>query len=185
MGLHVVHRQVPRSRIEHRFPGAVVLDVTSRGPQPWVRLSPFHPHGGIPVPLSPGVRSETVEGVWQGLKVFERADVDPAVMRITTMTGLKRTTRRYGAVLGHRAGLAGDRLLDYRTAREVIYLPTYRWVLEHRCADLVAELGRLAAAGPVVLLDFGTNGDVTDESRPLSYAALLAAHVRGTPVDRR
>ncbi|HXV94472.1 MAG TPA: hypothetical protein VD813_14295, partial [Pseudonocardia sp.] len=73
--LHVAHRQVSREKLEKRFPGATVLDVTSRGPQPWVRFSPFYPHGGIPVPLSPGAYGQSVEGIWQGLKVFERADV--------------------------------------------------------------------------------------------------------------
>ncbi|TDD65424.1 hypothetical protein E1298_41375, partial [Actinomadura rubrisoli] len=28
--------------------GALVLDVTSRGDEPWVRFSPFYPHGGYP-----------------------------------------------------------------------------------------------------------------------------------------
>lgn len=186
MSLHVVHRQVPAEKIERRFPGATVIDVTSRGPQPWVRLSPFYPHGGIPVPLSPEAHGESVEGIWQGLKVFERADVDLAVMRITTMSGLKRTTRRYGAVLGHRAGVGSNRLLDYRSARELIYLPAYHWILEHRCADLVAALDEATSRGPVALLDYGTNGDVTDESRPLSHAAVLAAYLDRRPaVDGR
>jgi hypothetical protein len=54
----------------------------------------------------------SVEGIWQGLKVFEKADVDPATLQIATMKGIKRTVRTFGKVLGHRAGLAGDRLLS-------------------------------------------------------------------------
>jgi hypothetical protein len=159
----------------------VVVDVTSRGPQPWVRLSPFFPHGDIPVPFSPGVVSASVEGIWQGLKVFERADVDPGKLRVTSMSGLKRTTRRYGPVRGHRAGLRGAELLDYRTARRQIYLPSFRWVLSHRVPDLVDELRRLAA-GELVLLDYTTNGDPDDASTPLSHAALIAHHLSGDPV---
>jgi len=161
-------------------PNAVVLDVTSRGPEPWVRFSPFYPHGEIPVPLSPGVTSESVEGVWQALKVFESADVDPAKLAVTSMKGLKRTVRRFGSVRGHRAGLTGDRLLDYRTARHEIYLPTYRWVLENRLQDLVAELHSLAMSSDVVLLDYTTNGDPDDLRTPLSHAALVADHLRRT-----
>ena len=157
-------------------PGAVVIDVTSRGPEPWVRFSPFYPHGGIPVPMSPGVTGESVEGVWQALKVFESADVDPSKLAVTSMKGLKRTVRRFGPVRGHRAGLTGDRLLDYRTARHEIYLPTYRWVLENRVPDLVADLHELARSAQVVLLDYTTNGDVDDLSTPLSHAALVAEH---------
>jgi hypothetical protein len=165
-----------RRKVDHR--GAVVVDVTSRGPEPWVRFSPFYPHGGIPVPMSPGVTSESVEGVWQALKVFESADVDPSKLAVTSMKGLKRTVRRFGPVRGHRAGLTGDRLLDYRTARYEIYLPTYRWVLENRLRDLVAELRELAGSSEVVLLDYTTNGDVDDLSTPLSHAALIADHLR-------
>jgi hypothetical protein len=66
----------------------VLIDVTSRGSEPWVRLSPFYPHGGIPVPFTPGVVSASVEGIWQALKVFERTDVDRRKLDVTTMTGL-------------------------------------------------------------------------------------------------
>ena len=41
----------------------VVHDLTSRGPEPWVRLSPFFPHGGIPVPFTPGRTAMSVEGI--------------------------------------------------------------------------------------------------------------------------
>jgi hypothetical protein len=94
------------------------------------------------------------------------------------MTGLKRTVRRFGPVRGHRAGLHGSDLLDYRTARERIYLPAYHWVLEHRAADLVARLRAYAQDDGVVLLDYTTNGDLDDLRTPLSHAALIARHIR-------
>jgi len=171
--IRVASRRRKPESIRTAYPGATVLDVTSRGPDPWVRLSPFYPHGGIPVPLSPGVTSASVEGIWQALKVFEQADVDPAKLGVTTMAGLKRTTRRLGPVRGHRNGLHGRDLLDYRTARREIYLPAYRWVLDHKVPGLVAELRRLARGG-VVLLDYTTNGDPSDVTTPLSHAALVA-----------
>ncbi|WP_053735968.1 hypothetical protein [Nocardia sp. NRRL S-836] len=170
--------EVASRRRKVQRPDAVVVDVTSRGPEPWVRFSPFYPHGGIPVPMSPGVVSESVEGVWQALKVFAESDVDASKLTVRTMKGLKRTVRRFGPVRGHRAGLHGTSLLDYRTARHEIYLPTYRWVLEHRVAGLVAELRALAESAPVVLLDYTTNGDADDLSTPLSHAALVADHLR-------
>ncbi|MFF5233744.1 DUF6939 family protein [Dactylosporangium sp. NPDC000521] len=173
MTVHVASRRRSAASLAAAFPGATVLDVTSRGPQPWVRLSPFYPHGGIPVPFSPGTDGASVEGIWQALKVFDTADVDPAMLTATGMTGLKRTVRRFGRVHGHRRGLTGDTLLDYETARRQIYLPAYRWVLEHRAAGQVEELRRLADAGDLVLLDYTTNGDVADLSTPLSHAALI------------
>ncbi|MEV4517660.1 hypothetical protein AB0K00_52970 [Dactylosporangium sp. NPDC049525] len=177
MMVHVASRRRGQASLAAAFPGATVLDVTSRGPQPWVRLSPFYPHGGIPVPFSPGVVGQSVEGIWQALKVFDTAGVDPAKLTATGMTGLKRTVRRFGPVLGHRQGLTGDALLDYETARRQIYLPVYRWVLEHRAAEQVDALRQLAAGGDLVLLDYTTNGDVTDLATPLSHAALVRRHL--------
>ncbi|WP_419724253.1 DUF6939 family protein, partial [Mycolicibacterium mageritense] len=87
-----------RSRAQaNRWPAGVVIhDVTSRGPEPWVKFSPFYPHGGIPVPFTPGRTAMSVEGIWQALKVFADDDVDESKLDVTTMRGLKRTERRYG-----------------------------------------------------------------------------------------
>ena len=49
-------------------------------------------------------------------------------------------------------------------------------MLDHRAAGLVARLRELASDQTVVLLDYTTNGDVTDLSAPLSHAALIAQH---------
>jgi hypothetical protein len=179
--IEVASRRRRPETVRAAFPGRVVVDVTSKGPEPWVRLSPFYPHGGIPVPLSPGVVGASVEGIWQALKVFEGSDVDPGKLTVTSMAGLKRTVRRFGPVRGHRAGLHGGHLLGYEAARREIYLPAYRWVLENRVADLVAELRTLARGPGVVLLDYTTNGDVSDLSAPLSHAALVARAVESAP----
>lgn len=185
MPIHVAGRLRSRASIEAARPGAMILDVTSRAEEPWVRLSPFYPHGGIPVPFSPGVTSQSVEGVWQALKVFAATGVDPAKLEITSMRGLKRTVRKHGAVLGHRRGMDGDELLSYEEARRSIYLPTYRWMLEHRAADLVGELRTLSRTRDVVLLDYTTNGDVADLAAPLSHAALVRLYVEDRwPADR-
>ncbi|MFG2747972.1 DUF6939 family protein [Streptomyces xanthophaeus] len=176
MPIRVAGRRRGEASLNAAFPGAEIIDVTSRAAQPWVRLSPFYPHGGIPVPYGDGVTGQSVEGIWQALKVFEHADVDPAKLDVTTMKGLKRTVRRHGPVRGHRTGPGGDWLLPYETARRRIYLPAYRWVLEHRVADLVE---RLRDKTDVVLLDYTTNGDVADLTSPLSHAALIRLHVEG------
>src|SRR6476469_11205361 len=132
MSLIVASRSKSRESLQKRYgEDAVILDLTSRGQPPWLRFSPFYPHGDIPVPFSPGQFSMTVEGIWQGLKVFESADVDKSKLTITSMKGIKRTSQTYGKVLGHRAGLTGDELLSYAEARRLIYLPSYRWVLDN------------------------------------------------------
>jgi hypothetical protein len=180
MPVHVESRRKKRETVEKAWPGALVLDVTSKGPEPWVRFSPFYPHGGIPVPNSPGVFARSVEGLWQGLKVFEHEGIDPSRWEVAGMKGLKRPAGgKRGKVLGHRFGVGGDVLLAYRDARYRIYLPAYRWVLENRLAAEVNRLRDEAAAGAVVLLDYETNGDVEDLSSPLSHAALLKRYLEG------
>lgn len=178
MEIWVESRRKSAVSIGRAHPGALIIDVTSRTAEPWVRFSPFYPHGGIPVPLTPGRTGQSVEGIWQALKVFESADVDPRKLEITTMRGIKRTVRANGPVRGHRAGLEGKDLLPYETARRQIYLPAYTWVLDNKVADLVDRLQTLSATRDLVLLDYTTNGDVTDLTTPLSHAALIKAHLK-------
>jgi len=166
--------------VERAWPGALICDVTSRGEEPWVRFSPFFPHGGIPIPNSPGISAQCVEGLWQGLKVFEREDIDPSRWEITSLKGIKRAGGMRGKVLGHRFGVGSTVLLDYREARYRIYLPAYFWVLENRLTAEVERLREKMATRPVVLLDYETNSDVEDLSRPLSHAVLIKHFLEGS-----
>ena len=59
-----------RKKIENilkKYPNAIIADVTSQAKDGLVKLSPFYPHGGIPVPFSDGMTATCVEAVWQGL----------------------------------------------------------------------------------------------------------------------
>lgn len=96
------------------------------------------------------------------------------------MSGIKRGGKSRGAVRGHRFGVGSDRLLGYRDARFRIYLPAYKWVLEHRLSLEVEQLRRLAADKSLVLLDYETNADVEDVSSPLSHVALVMSHLQDT-----
>ena len=128
-------------------------------------------------PVSDGVTAACVEGIWQALKVFESEDVDQSKLHVPNMKGLKRTVRRLGKVKGHRQGVDGDELLDYRTARELIYLPVYKWVLENCLQDELNQLRQIAAKSTVVLLDYTTNGDIDDLSKPLSHSVLVKRYL--------
>ena len=91
----VENRRKKTEYLLNRYPGAILVDVTSKATDGLVKLSPFYPHGDIPVPFSEGYTASCVEGIWQGLKVFEHCDVDTSLFSNTTMKGLKRTVRKY------------------------------------------------------------------------------------------
>lgn len=163
-----------------KYPEAILADVTSGAKDGLAKLSPFYPHGGIPVPFSKGYTATCVEAIWQGLKVFEGADVDTALFYNDTMKGLKRTVRRFGKPLGHRKGVNGTELLGYIDARKLIYIPTYKWVLENKVPHIVERLKTANDEGKtIVLLDYDTNADVENSKKPLSHASLIKAYVEG------
>lgn len=163
-----------------KYPDAIQADVTSNAKDSLVKLSPFYPHGGIPVPFSDGYTATCVEAIWQGLKVFEGSDVDISLFHNDTMRGLKRTVRKFGKPLGHRKGVNGTDLLGYIEARKLIYIPTYRWVLENKVANIIERLKSANEEGKtIVLLDYDTNADVDNPKKPLSHASLIKAYVEG------
>ncbi|MDF9829488.1 hypothetical protein [Parabacteroides sp. PF5-6] len=160
-------------------PNAIIADVTSKAEDGLVRFSPFYPHGGIPVPFSDGWEASCVESIWQGLKVFESTDIDTELFRNDTMKNIKRTSRKYGKPLGHRKGVNGTELLGYIEARKQIYIPTYRWVLEHKVKKIIERLREASQTRTIVLLDYDTNSDVDNAKKPLSHAFLIKAYVEG------
>ena len=162
-----------------KYPDAILADVTSGAKDGLRKLSPFYPHYGIPVPFSEGYTATCVEAIWQGLKVFEGCDVDTSLFQNDTMKGLKRTVRRYGKPLGHRKGVNGKELLGYIEARKQIYIPTYKWVLENKVADIIERLKVASKTKTIVLLDYDTNADVENAKKPLSHASLIKAYVEG------
>lgn len=162
-----------------QYPDAILADVTSSAKDGLVKLSPFYPHYGIPVPFSEGYTATCVEAIWQGLKVFESCDVDIEMFKNDTMKNIKRTVRRFGKPLGHRKGVNGTELLGYIEARKQIYIPTYRWVLENKVADIIERLREASKTKTIVLLDYDTNADVENSKKPLSHASLIKAYAEG------
>ena len=162
-----------------KYPDAILADVTSSSPNDLKKLSPFFPHGDIPVSFSEGYTATCVEAIWQGLKVFESCDVDTSLFGNDTMKGLKRTVRKYGKPLGHRKGVNGTELLGYIEARKQIYIPTYKWVLENKVPQIIERLREASKTKTIVLLDYDTNADVENAMKPLSHASLIKAYVEG------
>lgn len=171
-----------RKKLENilkKYPHAIIADVTSNAKDSLVKLSPFYPHGGIPVPFSEGVTAECVEGIWQGLKVFENEGINMDMFRNNTMKNIKRTVRTHGSVLGHQKGVYSSEILDYLTAKHEIYIPAFKWVLENKVAYIIERLKNASIDKTIVLLDYNTCCDVDSTTKPLSHAYLIKAFVEG------
>jgi len=177
-----------------------VFDVTSRSKDEAVRcLSPFTAcsvtvgdvsRPAFDVPFLANERSYSVEGVWQGLKVFEREGIDRKRFRVkfspTSGSGgkLKRgTSTARGRVLGHYAG--EDRpLLEYAEARQTIYLPLYREMLDKYCGAALEHLLEAHEQGDIALVDYTTNADVLDTRTPLAHASLVKERIHQMWAER-
>jgi hypothetical protein len=159
---------VPRYHMPNLPAGSVVIDVSSYADPPYCHLSPMWVHGGIPVPGMPGTTSDTVEGVWQGLKVI-RGKTAPRFFR---GPGAKRA----GKPSGHQFG---KKLLGVVEARRRIYVPTYECMLENRIdPSLIDQLLTAARSGVTQFIhDVGDNGDPNDVTQPLAHAAVLVRYL--------
>ena len=175
--IYIESKKKSLKTLQKQYPNAMIIDVTSKGEEPWIKVSPFYPHGNIPIPHSPGHFAASVEGIWQGLKVFERDDIDTSKFNIKNMKGIKRTVKKFGKPLGHRKGVNGTELLDYLTARQEVYLRAYGWVLDNKAQDTIQLLRAEAEKKDLVLLDFDTNGDLDNPRKPLSHAALVKRYL--------
>jgi hypothetical protein len=179
--IYIANKKTKEATILKKYPNALILDVSSKGEQPWVKFSPFYPHGEIPVPPYDNYNTEyfsqTVEGIWQGLKVFEGEDIDCSKFEIKNMEGIKRTVRKFGKPLGHRYGVEGKELLSYPVARKKNYLRTYAWVLDNFLQKEILLLKEQAEKQDLVLLDYNTNEDIEDYKKPLSHAGLVKRYL--------
>ncbi|WP_428228920.1 DUF6939 family protein [Flavobacterium sp.] len=173
MSIFICHKRKSIQNIQKEYPNSEIVDVTSKAANDYVKFSPFYPIGNIPIPFTDNRYSESVEGIWQGLKVFEDYGIDESKFLVKNMKNLKRTTRKYGIVLGHQKGIDNSELLDYYSARLNIYVPSYEYVLKNHLNDLVEELKIISATKSLVLLDYETNTDLKNITKPLSHASLI------------
>jgi hypothetical protein len=149
--------------------GTVVYDVSSYADHPYCTFSPMWVHGGIPVPGMPGVKSDTVEGIWQGLKVI-RGKTAPHLFK---GRGKKRGGKKPS---GHQYGA---KLLGYVEARYKIYKVAYEWVLGHRIdPGLIAGFVDQAFRGvPQHFHDLGDNGDINNTDSGVAHASFLVQYL--------
>ena len=180
--IYIENKKRKLEKIKEEYPNAIILDITSSSETRYAKiLSPFYPHGNIPIPFTEGLKATCVEAVWQGLKVFENAGVDFTTFKNDTMRDLKRTVRKYGMPKGHSKGAYSKELLGYFEARMLIYLPTYKWVLDNvpKVHDVIEKIKAQSKIKDIVLLDYNTNIDFRDVSKPLSHAGLVKLYIDG------
>ncbi|WP_254508440.1 DUF6939 family protein [Anatilimnocola floriformis] len=162
-------RFLPYSQVRTGQPpeGVRWIDVSSRGETPLDTLSPFYAHGGLPIPGRPNERADSVEGIWQGLKVI-RGKIAP---RFFEGGGQKRV----GKPLGHQWG-DSPRLLDIVEARRKIYIPAYEWMLEQRVDPAVLQqfIDQAFRGVPQYFYDREDNGSI-GKDQPLAHASILVA----------
>lgn len=181
--IYVANKKRKLDRIQKDYPGAKIFDITSSAPTIQGRkLSPFYPHGGIPIPGdSKGMTATCVEAIWQGLKVFEHEGIDISMFKNDTMHNIKRTVRKFGKPLGHQYGIFSKKILNYSDARRFIYIPSYKFVLDNvPCVhSLIEQLAERSKSEDIVLLDYNLNPNNKDITKPLSHAELVKMYIEG------
>ncbi|MDO0925010.1 hypothetical protein QQY24_06115 [Streptomyces sp. TG1A-8] len=158
----------------------------------FVTLNPFHhdPSWHIPVPGLPDVTASSVESCWQALKIVDGA-TDIPMLRRPAHKRPPETHRGPGFVYSASTLSYGGRAVDLVTARYLIYLPSYLYVLEHLVPDQVLhEISTAVHDGrTVVFYDWDDNLDIEDPASSFSHSAVLAAWFAGRLekdfVDRR
>ena len=171
--IYIENKKKKLEKLRKKYPSAEIIDLTSKSECEYVKFSPFYPIGNIPIPFSENNFGVSVEGIWQGLKVFESTGVDSSKFRISDMKNIKRTIRLNGKILGHQQGLYSSEILDYGTARKQIFIKCYNWVLANKLNDLYQTLLEKASSKDLVFLDYNTNENINDLSKPLSHASLV------------
>ncbi len=129
-------------------------------------LSPFSysEDYAIPVPGQKSTRSDSVEGIWQGLKIINSI-IDPSLF-----TG--KPHKRKGLVEGH--SFENNRI-DYLDARKKIFVPAYVYhVINNAVNNAKVDLEARIKISDVLLYDVESNGDIEDLSTPYAHSALLA-----------
>jgi hypothetical protein len=115
-----------------------------------------------------GASSDSVEGIWQGLKVIN----GKIALRYFQGAG----TKRGGKPRGHQYG---DKLLKLLEAREKIYRVSYEWMLDHRVDQkLIRGFIENALTGVTQYFhDVSDNGDIGYADEGWAHAAVLVQYL--------
>ena len=163
---------LPRTKGEmyRRNPGYEYLsiDVSAYGKRPYKLLSPFtySIKFKIPVPGMKGKFANSVESIWQGLKIIN-GNIDEKMFT-------KKQSKRRGRVEGHKYK---NNILGLVRARWDIYVPSYKDYLDNFAPkDAISFiLKEQRNYKQIYLYDIEDNDDINNP-KPLAHSALLATY---------
>lgn len=146
-----------------KYSGVIIVDITGINEQNvYCKLSPFYPHGGIPIPNTPNITLNSVNDVWQELCVKNSGNK-------ISCTNVK-----------FRKGIYINECWDYLEARKRILIPTYCWMLENKVYDIVLYLRKLMLDYEIVIVDRFINCNIENAEEPFSCAFLLKAYIEAS-----
>jgi len=127
-------------------------------------LSPFIAYGNIPVPGQKRMCSDSVEGIWQGLKII-KGKTDFSYFR-------GKGRKRKGKPSGH---LYGTKILGIIQARKKIYVPAFTFMWKHRIDPVLKTLlvQRALHDIPQYFLDVDTNPDINRPGSPYAHSSCI------------
>lgn len=149
---------------KENYPGAVVMDVTLDGLMG--KLDPgFQWKGGVEVPGRDKEKGLSLKGIWEGLKLFGKKDVDEKWWKDEKLIGKERNCKSYGKLRGVRIG---EEELEMGKGKEV-FENLYKDEIESRFGKLIDGLRKESEKREVVLLDYMEG----DERKFLNHAEVL------------
>lgn len=177
--IQIVAKSEVHQNIHSKFPNAIIIDFTCKGNLAIDHLNPYYPYRDIPVPNSGGAVAESVGSIWQGLKVFEKRDLDEELIRSYTFNRSKLNTQNYGDYLGHRYGTHGLDLLDISDARRRILVPTYKWLLDYKVQDVIVRIREANKNRDIIFIDRVADTEAHDFFHHISHVYLIKAYIEG------
>lgn len=142
-------------------------------------LSPFYAWGDIPVPYSGKSTAISLVSLWEGLKVFENADIDCSLFKLNNVFDVIRSEAELGRLIGYRRGIYGNYIFSEEEALKNIFVRTYRWILEHKVYKFISYMRTQSKENDIIFYEGCSCNNYCGYKLPVSIAALLKDYIEG------
>lgn len=163
----------------------LAIDTYKDGPlcmKRFERMNPFYynAENKIPVPGQAGLTAQSVESVWQGLKIVDGL-TEFAMFGQAPWKRPPDNERGDGYKYEESVFLYGNLTLNLLLARFLIYLPAYLYVLHNVVEDnIIDEINTALDEGrDVCFYDWDCNMLINDIKSSFSHSAILASFFNG------